>query len=129
MKITKEEIKDFDEYQELLKGLQPYIESARSGDGKAIRSSFYDHAHIVGSMDGNFVNYTADQFGETVGSLGASNDVRHHIAWVDISGPMAAVKLEFVDWLGFRFTDFLILYKVEGEWKISGKVFNSHSRN
>jgi hypothetical protein len=129
MKITDNEVKNFNEYNEVVKALQPYIESARSGNGELIRSAFYDHAHIVGAMDGEFMNNTADEFGEAVGSLGESNDVQHHIAWIDISGPAAAAKVEFINWLGFRFTDFFVLYKKEGVWKISGKTYDSHSRN
>lgn len=129
MKITDNEVKNFNEYNEVVKALQPYIESARTGNGELIRSAFYDHAHIVGAMDGEFMNNTADEFGEAVGSLGESNDVQHHIAWIDISGPAAAAKVEFINWLGFRFTDFFVLYKKEGVWKISGKTYDSHSRN
>lgn len=131
--ITKEtvqdEIQNFNEYQEVVKALQPYIESARTGNGKVMRSVFYDHAHVVGSMNGEHMNYTADGFAEAVGSLGGSENVRHHIAWIDISGPAAAAKVEFIDWLGFRFTDFFVLYKNDGQWKISGKVYDSHAKN
>ncbi|WP_299763838.1 nuclear transport factor 2 family protein [uncultured Dokdonia sp.] len=131
--ITKEtaqdEIQNFNEYQEVVKALQPYIESARTGDGKVMRSAFYDHAHIFGSMNGEYVNNTADEFGEAIGTFGSSDNVKHHIAWIDISGPAAAAKVEFIDWLGFRFTDFFVLYKKDGQWKISGKVYDSHAKN
>lgn len=119
----------FDEYKEVVKALQPYIQSAKTGDGKLSRSAFYTHAHIVGSVDGEVYNVTADQFGDIISTDGPSKNVRHHIAWIDISGPAAAAKVEFYDWGGFRFTDFFVLYKEKGEWKISGKVYDSHSRN
>lgn len=131
--ITKEtrqdEIQNFNEYKEIEKALQPYIESARTGDGKLTRTAFYDHAHIVGSIEGNFYNQDADTFGEVVGQGGPSENVKSHIAWIDISGPAAAAKVEFIDWIGLRFTDFFVLYKKDGEWKISGKVYDSHSKN
>lgn len=119
----------FNDYKEVEKALQPYIESARTGDGKLSRSAFYDHAHIVGSIDGAFYNMTADEFGGAVDAGGPSENVQYHIAWIDISGPAAAAKVEFIDWSGLRFTDFFVLYKKDGEWKISGKVYDSHSRN
>ena len=131
--ITKEtaqdEIQNFNEYQEVVKALQPYIESARLGDGKLSRSAFYDHAHIVGSIEGNFYNMDADTFGDAVSQGGPSENVQHHISWIDISGPAAAAKVEFLDWNGLRFTDFFVLYKKEGQWKISGKVYDSHAKN
>lgn len=123
------ETQSFTDYQEVAKALEPYIVSAKTGDGKLSRSAFYAHAHVVGSISGEFSNVTADQFGETVSSMGPTENIQHHIAWIDISGPAAAAKIEFIDWHGFRFTDFFVLYKKEGEWKISGKVYDTHSKN
>jgi len=129
MDTKNNDTQSFNEYKEIEKALQPYITSAKTGDGDLSRSAFYDHAHIVGSIDGGFSNMTADEFGKAVGSGGPSENVKYHIAWIDISGPAAAAKVEFIDWSGLRFTDFFVLYKNNGEWKISGKVYDSHSRN
>lgn len=129
MNIHSNDTQSFNEYKDVEKALQPYIESAKTGDGKLSRSAFYDHAHIVGSIDGGYYNMTADEFGEAVNTGGPSEKIQHHISWIDISGPAAAAKVEFIDWNGFRFTDFFVLYKKEGKWKISSKVYDSHSRN
>lgn len=127
--MNNQEKESFNELQEVEKALQPYIESAKTGDGIMGRSVFFAHAHVVGSIDGNFNNVDADAYGETLSSMGASKNVQHHIAWIDISGPAAVAKIEFIDWLGFRFTDYLALYKQDNQWKISAKVYDSHSRN
>lgn len=131
--ITKEtkadEVHNFGEYKAIVEALQPYIKSAANGDGTEIRTAFYDHAHIVGSIGGEFYNMNADTFGVAVTQGGPSPDVQHQIAWIDISGPAAAAKVEFIDWGGNRFTDFFVLYKYDGQWKISGKVYDSHSNN
>lgn len=129
METKQEEVQNFNEYQAIVNALTPYIESAGTGNGEVIRTPFYDHAHVVGSMDGKYMNLTVNEFGNVIDTLGESTEVKHRIAWIDISGPAAAVKVEFINWLGFRFTDFLILYKNDGVWKISGKTFDSHSRN
>lgn len=129
-KVKKtDESHSFSEYQAVVEALQPYIKSATTGDGKLIRTAFYDHAHIVGSVGGEFYNMDADVFAEVVADGGPSPEVQHHIAWIDISGPAAAAKVEFISWGGNRFTDFFVLYKQDGEWKISGKVYDSHSNN
>lgn len=123
------ELQSFNEYQEVVKALEPYIKSASTSDEKLCRSAFHDHAHIIGSIDGEVYLSTADEFAKIVASDEPSKTVQHHIVWIDISGPAAAAKVEFIDWGGFRFTDFFVLYKKDGEWKISGKVYDSHSRN
>lgn len=129
MTIQTTETKSFNDYQEVLKALEPYINGARKGDGTLSRTAFFDHAHIVGSINGEFEISTADAFAEAVTSLGEAPNIQHQVAWIDISGPAAAAKIEFLDWKGFRFTDFFVLYKQDDEWKISGKTYDSHSQN
>jgi hypothetical protein len=126
---SADELHSFNEYKAVEKALQPYITSAKSGDGKKIRTAFYDHAHIVGSVGGEFYNMDADVFADVVADGGPSPEVEHRIVWIDISGPAAAAKVEFINWGGNRFTDFFVLYKQDSEWKISGKVYDSHANN
>lgn len=129
METKAKDRQSFNEYQAIVKAIQPYIDGARTGDGNLSSSVFYEHAHILGSIDGQVSNQEKSQFAASVNSLGAAENIQHHIAWIDISGPAAAAKIEFQDWLGFRFTDFFVLFKKDGEWKVSGKTFDSHSRN
>ena len=124
-----DEAQSFSAYQEIRAALQPYIDSAKSGDGVLTRTAFYDHAHIVGTVKGELYNMDADTFQQAVTQGGPSPEVQHHIAWIDITGSSAAVKLEFIDWGGMRYTDYLVLFKHEGHWKISGKVYDSHANN
>ncbi len=128
-KTTQDEANSFAEYKAVEAALQPYIESAKTGDGALCRTAFYDHAHIVGSVNGTFYDLDADTFKGAVSETGASPDVQYHISWIDISGPAATARVEFINWAGFRYTDFFILYKQDGQWKISGKVYDSHTQN
>lgn len=128
--VTVEDEKySFAEYKAVEAALEPYISSATTGDGNVIRTAFYDHAHIVGSIDGTYYDMDADSFKDAVQAGGPSTNVQYHIAWIDISGPAAAAKVEFLDWGDNRFTDFFVLYKNDGQWKISGKVYDSHANN
>lgn len=124
-----DEAQNFAVFREIVEALQPYITSANTGDGNLNRTAFYDHAHIVGSIGGQFYDLDLDTFAGIVSEGGESPDVAHHIAWIDVSGPAAAAKVEFINWGGNRFTDFFVLYKHDGQWKISGKVYDSHSNN
>lgn len=124
-----DEANSFEDYNAVAQALQPYIDAAHTGDGKASRGAFLDHARIVGSVNGDFYDPDADAFAEIVNESGPSPDVQHRIVWIDVSGPAAAAKVEFLDWGGFRYTDFFVLYRKEGAWKISGKVYDSHTNN
>ena len=37
-------------------------------------------------------------------------------------------RLEAVNWRGTRYTDFFVLLKRDGEWRIASKVFFAHDR-
>jgi len=124
-----DEALNFEVYAEIVEALQPYIKSAKSGDGNLTKTAFFDHAHIVGSVDGAFYDLDLETFSGLVSEGGESPEVKHHIAWIDVSGPAAAARVEFIHWGGNRFTDFFVLYKHNGQWKISGKVYDSHSNN
>ena len=126
---TDADLATFREYDAIEKTLHLYIDNAGPSNGAAMRPAFFDHARIVGSVGGNFYNMTADQFRDVISADGKSPDIEYHIASIDISGNAAAAKLEFLNWGGHRFTDFFVLYKHEGRWKISGKVYDSHSNS
>ncbi|WP_299732337.1 nuclear transport factor 2 family protein [uncultured Tateyamaria sp.] len=123
-----DEAHSFDEYNAVKAALKPYIDAAKLGDGTLARSAFFDHAHIVGTIGGTFRNSDVEAFEASISSNGPSPQVEHHIAWIDISGPAAAARVEFIHWAGHRFTDFFVLYKQDGAWKISGKVYNAHAK-
>lgn len=109
--------------------LQLYIDAARSGDGTSLRGLWFDHARIVGPKDGKLVNLDPDAFCRWVDSEGGSANVQARIASIQICGRAASARVEFLDWHGARFTDFFVLLKHNSHWLISGKVFDSHSRN
>jgi len=124
-----DEIHSFSEYDAIKKALAPYINAAKTGDSDLMRTAFYAHAHIVGSIGGEFYNMDLETFLGAIKEGGPSPDVEHYIASIDISGPSASARVEFINWSGNRFTDFFVLAKHEGKWAISGKVYNSHSNN
>ncbi len=126
---TEIEQQSFDEYAAIAAALQPYIDAARTGAGSAMRPVWFDHAHVVGSLDGNPVNVNAEAFCKFIDEVGGSADVHARIASIDYQGNAAAARIEFLNWGGARYTDFFILYKQNGVWKISGKVYDSHTRN
>jgi hypothetical protein len=126
---NNDEAETFTEYERIAEALRPYIEAAKSGDGALGRTAFFEHAHVVGSIHGEFANMDADAFKDAISSMGASPEVQHRIVSIDVSGPAASARVEFFNWGGFRFTDFFVLYKHDGQWKISGKVYDSHSNN
>jgi hypothetical protein len=114
-----------DIYYEVTEALKPYIEGARTGDLEQLKSAFYDSATMTGIMDNKLMHVNAIETFEQFGSK-PSPKLRVHIASIDISGPVAVAKIEFDEWMGMRYTDFLTLVQHNGTWKISAKAFDAH---
>ncbi len=127
MKESSEQ--SFREYGAIEAALKSYIESAKTGDASGYAEDWYEHTRVVGSLGGQFYNITRDETIEFAEQLGGSPDVESRIAYIDYQGNAAVVKLESLNWGGVRYTDFFILSKAEGRWKVSGKVFDAHNKN
>lgn len=124
----KKEEQSFREYEAIEHTLKSYVESAKTGDASGYSEDWFEHTRVVGSLDGQFYNITRDETIQFAEQLGGSSEVESRIAWIDYQGKAAVVRLESLNWGGVRYTDFFILSKVEDKWKVSGKVFDAHSR-
>lgn len=129
-KITSEDEKSsFDERQAVEAALRTYMDGAKAGNGKQAVTAFHKDTKVIGSVMGKYEVVGKEAFIGAVESMGPQPGIQSRIASIDISGPAASARVEFLNWAGFRFTDFFVLYKVSGEWKITGKVYDSHSKN
>lgn len=120
--------KTFPAFGEIVDALRPYLDAARNGTTAGLRASFEDSARIFGWIDGQLLCLDPDAFVGWVAQNGGSPDIRRRIVSLDISGPAAAVRIEFENWLGFRFTDFFVLNQSRGVWRITSKVYDAHGR-
>ena len=114
------------EYDEITKVVQYYLDGAKSGKGDDMKPAFHKDATIFGYVG-------ADLFAGPIQNLFAWNDqngpakgLQARIASIDLIDTVATVRLELENWTGYRFTDLFTLLKVDGEWKIMNKVFHLH---
>ncbi len=105
-----------------------YIEGARTGDPGLMRDAFISEATVRGSYGGKPVDWTLQEFCDLIGKGGPAPDLEARIAAVEISGTAAMARLEAVNWRGARYTDFFVLLRRDGEWRIASKVFFAHDR-
>ncbi len=124
--VTREQ-ESFDVYDAIVATLTDYIEGAKTGDADRIRNAFADHANIAGTVGGEFSVGDIDAFSQLLREIKPSPELRANIAMIDISGSAGVAKVEFINWSGMRYTDYLLLHQRDGNWTISGKVFDAHS--
>lgn len=65
-----DEAHSFAEYDAIKAALQIYIDAAKPGDGALSKSAFYDHAHIVGPVEGTYYEMGPETFGGAVSAGG-----------------------------------------------------------
>jgi len=123
-----EEQASFATYEAIAAALQSYIDAARTGDGVRMRRAFLDTARIRGSYEGKPVDWTSAEFGELIQKNGPAGDIAARIVTIEHNASAAMARLEAENWRGTRYTDFLLLLRVEEAWRIASKAFFAHSR-
>jgi hypothetical protein len=103
-----------------------YFRGHATGDPAEMRKAFHPTAHIEGIRDGKFVSWTADEYaGNFRGKPAADESSRQRtIDHVDVAGTAAMVRATLVHG-ATTFTDYFVLLKINGEWRIANKVYSS----
>ena len=113
-----------DEAAAVRKPLLAYLQGHATGDGSWMRQAFLPSARIEGIRDGKLLSWTVDEY--VAGSTGkpAADEARRKrsIDRVDVTGNAAMARIT-LDYPAGKFTDYLLLLKVDGEWKIANKVW------
>ena len=107
--------------------LQRYIDGAKSGRGEDMKSAFHEGATIFGYVGGELLAGPIEQLFSWNDENGPATELQARIADIDLAGTVATVRLELLNWTGHRFTDLCTLPKIDGEWKITNKVFHLHA--
>ena len=115
------------DYDRITTVIDHYLAGAMSGRGADMKPAFHEDATIFGYVrDGLFAGPIQQLF-DWNDENGPAVDLEARIASIDLAGSVATVRLELDDWTGERFTDLFTLLKVDGEWRITNKVFHLHT--
>jgi 3-hydroxyisobutyrate dehydrogenase len=103
-----------------------YLQGHATGDASHMRKAFLPTAHIEGIRDGRFTSWTVDEYCSRFTGRPAPDEASRTrtIDSVDISGTSAMAKATLVHG-PTTFTDYFVLLKVDGEWKIANKVYTA----
>jgi hypothetical protein len=103
-----------------------YFRGHATASADEMRKAFMPTAHIEGIRNGKFVSWTVDEYCANFKGQPAKDeaDRRRTIDSVDVSGTAAMVKATLVHG-ATTFTDYFVLLKDNGAWKIANKVYSS----
>src|SRR5687767_2863954 len=106
--------------------IEQYFRGHATGNGYEMRKAFLQTAHIEGNREGKFVSWTAEEYSSRFTGKPAADEAsrKRSIDSVDVSGSAAMARATLVHG-STTFTDYFVLLKVDGEWKIANKVYAS----
>ena len=106
--------------------IQQYLKGHATGNAEEMRKAFLPTAHIEGIRSGVFTSWTVDQYVAGFKGTPAADESnrKRTINTVDIQGTAAMARATLVHG-ATTFTDYFVLLKVDGAWKIANKVYSS----
>jgi hypothetical protein len=106
--------------------IEAYFRAADSANADSVRGVFLPAGRIEGVLGGAFVSWTAEDFAKRNfnGELPTNAaKIQRTIEWLDVSGPGAVARVTIKTGPNSIYTDYFILFKVDGEWKVGLKAF------
>ena len=106
--------------------IEQYFRGHATASAEEMRQAFLPTAHIEGNRNGTFVSWTVEEYCANFKGKPAANEASRTrtINSVDVSGTAAMAKATLVHG-STTFTDYFVLLKVDGQWKIANKVYAS----
>ncbi|WP_042367713.1 nuclear transport factor 2 family protein [Bacteroides neonati] len=116
------------EYAAVEAAAMKFVKSVAEGNSAYAKELFCDEAVLFGYLDGKLEHGSIQAFYDNVDSVGAGNDFQARIDVVAVEETLAVVRVLEEKWGGrIDFTDYLLLLKIDGEWKCVAKAYNQNS--
>jgi hypothetical protein len=109
--------------------LENYIQSHITGNSDFIRKAFHKDAKINAFRDGKLLMLTVEEFAKFYSGKPAPDEDKRRRSFeiIEIVGD-AAIARVVLDYPTVKFTDYMSLIKIDGEWKIINKTFNAEMK-
>lgn len=116
------------EYEAVAEAAGKFVRSVAEGNSSHAKALFTEDAVLFGILDGVMERGSIEQFYHNVDSVGAGEDFKARIDVLAVEETVAVVRVLEEKWGGrIDFTDYLLMLKIEGEWKCVAKAYNQNS--
>ena len=119
---------NIEEYKAVENAAMKFVKSVAEGNSSYAKDLFVDEAVLFGYLDGKLEHGSIEQFYHNVDTVSAGNNFKARIDIVSVDETVAVVRVLEEKW-GDRidFTDYLLLLKINNEWKCVAKAYNQNS--
>ena len=116
---------DTDDVRQIRDVVGVYFRGHAIANADTMRAAFLPTAHIEGVRNGTFTSWTVDQYVANFRGTPAADEASRTrvIDVVDHVGSAAMVKATLKHG-ATTFTDYFVLLKVDGQWRIANKVYH-----
>lgn len=116
------------EYQAVEQATMKFVKSVAEGNSQYAKDLFIDEAVLFGYLDGKLEHGSIKQFYHNVDTVAGGDNFKARIDVVAVEETLAVVRVLEEGWGGrIDFTDYLLLLKMNGEWKCVAKAYNQNS--
>lgn len=116
------------EYEAVAKAAELFVKSVAEGSSVHAKKLFTDDAVLFGILNGEMEHGSIEQFYINVDTVGADSNFKARIDVLAVEETVAVVRVLEEGWGGsIDFTDYLLLLKINGEWKCVAKAYNQNS--
>ena len=116
------------EYEAVEQAAMNFVKSVAEGDSAHAKKLFIDEAVLFGYLDGELEHGSIQQFYDNVDNVGGDPGFKARIDVIEVEESLAVVRVLEENWGGrIDFTDYLLMMKMDGEWKCVAKAYNQNS--
>lgn len=117
-----------EEYKAVEEAAMKFVKSVAEGNSTYAKELFCEEAVLFGYLDGKLEHGSIQAFYDNVDSVGGGDNFTARIDVVAVEETLAVVRVLEEKWGGrIDFTDYLLLLKMNGEWKCVAKAYNQNS--
>lgn len=104
--------------------LENYLKGHQTGDPEFMRKAFHTEGKLIFIRDGKYSTRAFEEYIAGMSGKPADDEAKRKrsIEAIDIAGNAATAKI-ILDYPAVKFTDYMTLLKIDGEWKIINKTF------
>ena len=109
--------------------LEHYLRGHATGQGEHFRKVFHPDSKLFAVREGKYWQLTSEEYIARSPGKAAADEAQRKLTLesVDIAGNAASAKI-VLDYPQVKFTDYISLLKIDGEWKIINKTFDAQPK-
>jgi hypothetical protein len=109
--------------------VEHYFRGHATGQGEHFRKVFHPESKLFAVREGKFWQLTSEDYIANAPGKAPADEAqrRRTVESVDITGNAAVAKV-VLDYPSVKFTDYMSLLKIDGEWRIVNKTFYAEQK-